>query len=326
MDKPLISVIVPVYMVEPYLARCVKSIQNQTYQNLEIILVDDGSPDRSGEMCDAFAREDSRIRVVHTPNRGQAAARNTGLDMMTGEYVGFVDSDDWIEPYMCQRLYERMTEVDAQISACGIQMDHWDGRIAYFNIHYPGDNQVRVYQKMDALRENLQNLRLTYSPCDKLYHKDIFANLRMSEGKIYEDMEILPKCIERAQRVVYDPEPMYHYFLTEKSTIRGTFNPRRLAEADVALEKAEDYRVRYPELYTEAMTCYVSICLVIVHLSYGVPSCAERRKQMIAYLRGDLPKDILNTLQKKDKIKLTALRFSPWAYEMLMRVYDKIKK
>ena len=121
MNKPLISVIVPVYKVEKYLERCVKSICAQTYQNLEIVLVDDGSPDQCGEMCDMFAKQDSRIRVVHKENGGLSDARNAGLDVMTGDYVGFVDSDDWIEPDMYQVLYERLIKEKAEISCCGMK-------------------------------------------------------------------------------------------------------------------------------------------------------------------------------------------------------------
>lgn len=326
MNDPLISVIVPVYQAEPYLQRCVDSIRNQTYTNLEIILVDDGSPDRCGELCDAFAKEDSRIRVFHKENGGQSSARNLGLDHMTGEYVGFVDSDDWIEPEMYQRLYTLSQIHKAQIVCCGIQKDYLNGEKAYFNGNYPTESEVQRYSTIEALEESLSNYRITYSPCDKLYHSTVFQTIRMTVGKIYEDMEMIPKCIEKAEIVVYDPYPYYHYNLTEESTIRGAFKPSRFAEMDVALEKAEDYRLRYPQLYNKAMGCYISICLNIVHISSGVASCAQRRKKIIEELRGTLPEEVTNTLSKKDKIKLAALRISPVAFEVLMRTYDRIKK
>ena len=133
MNNPLISVIVPVYKAEAYLEKSVKSIINQTYKNLEIILVDDGSPDRCGEMCDEFAKKDSRIRVIHKANGGQSSARNAALDIMAGDYVGFVDSDDWIEPNMYEHLYNLILKNNAQISVCGLQCDYDDGKIVYFN-------------------------------------------------------------------------------------------------------------------------------------------------------------------------------------------------
>lgn len=324
MNQPLISVIVPVYKAEAYLDKCVQSIRNQTYANLEIILVNDGSPDRCGEMCEAFAKEDSRIRVFHKENGGQSSARNLGLDNMTGEYVGFVDSDDWIEPDMYSRLYSLTEEHHGQIACCGVYKDYPNGSVAYFNHLYPGDHQVRVFQTHDALREMLQNFRVTYSPCDKLYHRDIWNGLRMTEGKIYEDMEILPKLVERAQTVVYDPVPKYHYIMTEVSTIRGAYNLRRMAEADIAREKAEDYKVRHPELYDEALGRYIAVCLDIIHKSKGVAECAARRKQMIAEMKGALPESALQTLSKNERLKLSVLRICPAAYDFMMAVYSRI--
>ena len=115
MEQPLISVIVPIYKTEQYLEKCINSIRNQTYRNLEIILIDDGSPDRCGEICDSFSKIDSRIRVFHKKNGGQSSARNMGLDHMNGEYVAFVDSDDWIEDEMYNHLYLNLINAKAQI-------------------------------------------------------------------------------------------------------------------------------------------------------------------------------------------------------------------
>ena len=118
----LISIVVPVYKVEPYLDKCVSSIVNQTYKNLEIILVDDGSPDNCPVMCDAWAEKDNRIRVIHKPNGGLSDARNAGMSAATGELIAFVDSDDWIAPDMYEKLYHRLTEDGSDIAACGVQM------------------------------------------------------------------------------------------------------------------------------------------------------------------------------------------------------------
>lgn len=325
MDCPLISVIVPVYKAEAYLERCVNSIRNQTYTNLEIILVDDGSPDRCGEMCDTFALEDSRIRVFHKENGGQSSARNLGLDHMTGEYVAFVDSDDWIDREMYEHLYGLIKAYRTQIACCGIQKHFLDGHVSCFYPEYPTDRQVCEYNRLDALRESLANTKITYSPCDKLYHKSIFRDIRMTVGKIYEDMEMIPKCIELTERVVYDPCPFYHYNLTGESTIRGVFNPRRFSEADVAREKAIDYSTRYPQLFPIAMGRYIAICLDIIHQSADVASCTAQRKDLIARMREKFPVEAVQSMRKKDRIKLFVLRLSPLIYELMMRIYDRIK-
>lgn len=325
MNNPLISVIVPVYKAEVYFEKCVKSIINQTYKNLEIILVNDGSPDRCGEMCDEFAKQDSRIHVIHKENGGQSSARNAALDIMTGDYVGFVDSDDWIEPNMYEHLYNLISENNAQISACGTKLESAIGKTSYFNSHYPDESETKIYTMLEALEESFNNQRITYSPCDKLYDSKIFSELRFTESRIYEDMEIIPKCLEMADIIVYNPTPLYHYNLTEQSTIRGEFNIKRFAEVDVALEKAEDYAVRYPQFFGRAMAAYIEICLQIIHSSRNSKICAERRNQVIKQLRGDLHPEALIMLSRNSKIKLKTLRISLVAYELLMCIYEFIK-
>ena len=325
MEQPLISVIVPVYKAESYLERCVDSVRNQTYRNLEILLVEDGSPDRSGELCDRLAEQDSRIRVFHKENGGQSSARNFGLDRMTGEYVAFVDSDDWIESDAYLHLYGLIERYHAQIACCGTEKDFPDGTISYFNPHYPQETDIKVFDRKEALFEMFENARITYSPCDKLYHRDVFIGLRMTEGQIYEDMEILPKWVERADTVVYDPTPKYHYIMTETSTIRGAYNLRRMREVDVVFARAEDYKVRYPEFYDEAMARYISTCLCVISLSRGVEECSARRKEIIKQLRGDLPASSVAALRKTEKIRLAVLRFSPSVYDVLTSLLEKFK-
>lgn len=326
MEQPLISVIVPVYKAEAYLEHCVDSIRNQTYRNLEILLVEDGSPDRSGALCDRLAEQDSRIRVFHKENGGQSSARNLALDHASGEYFGFVDSDDWIESDMYETLYRLLTENGATVSACGAQLDYADGRVTYFNRFYPEDNQRRVYTTDEALRESLDNLRLTYSLCDKLFHRSVFDGLRMSEGKIFEDMEIIPKCLERSPVTVYDPKPFYHYYMTDESTMRGRFNPKKFASAEVAGEKAADYKTRYPALYEAAYARYLAECVNLVHLSHGEPSCKDRRKELIRAVKGSYPKGALAYMSRNEKIKFRCLRLSTGLYECMMKVYDWKKK
>lgn len=322
MEQPLISVIVPVYKVENTLVKCVESIKAQTYSNLEIILVDDGSPDKSGELCEQLATTDPRIKVLHKENGGLSSARNAGLDIMQGEYVGFVDSDDWIESDMYARLYALIQKHNAQISACGIVKDYDNDRMEYFNPEYPLHSEIVVFSKREALRENLSNTRITYSACDKLYHKSIFSSLRMTVGKIFEDMDIMSRCLELAETIVYDPVPFYHYSQVGESIIRGKFNLKRFTEADIALERAEDYKHRYPELYFSALAAYISICLNIIHKSKGAEECKSRRLQLIKDIRKKQPKEAIALLRKNDKIKYRMFRFSPFLYEIMMGLYD----
>ena len=322
MSNPLITVIVPVYKAESCLERCVNSIRNQTYTHLEIILVDDGSPDQSGRICDAFAREDSRIRVFHKENGGQSSARNMGLDHMTGEYVTFVDSDDWIDSEMYAHLIDLIKAYETKIACCGIHVDFADGTKGFFNSQYPANQEICVFSKIDALREIMKNARITYSLCDKLFHRDIFSSIRMTVGKINEDTEILPKCIEEAGRLVYDPRPFYHYIMTPVSTTRGPFTLRRFTVADVTREKAEDYRVRYPELYPDAMAEYYTICIDKIMQSRNVASCKQKRDEIIASLRKPWVPGSFSMLSTEMKIKLAALRISPRLFDFTWRALD----
>ena len=324
-EQPKITVIVPVYKAEAYLETCVKSIREQTYQNLEIILIDDGSPDRCGQLCDAFAAEDPRIRVIHKENGGQSAARNMGLDIATGQYIGFVDADDWIEPTMYAHLYQLLTTYGGQISACGSRLEFEDGHIEYLNNRYPQEQSIRQFTTLEALENVISNKQLTNSLWDKLYERSIFDGLRLSVGKIYEDMELIPQCLERAQKVVYDPVPLYHYRQTASSTIRGEFTPARFAEADVALKIAQDYQQRYPSLYPRALACYISVSLTIVHRSRKAKSCAALRKDLIKALKQPMPKEAVALLRRVTKVKFMAFKIGVPVFECLMWAIDLIK-
>ncbi len=303
MEQPLISVIVPVYKVEQYLERCVTSIINQTYKNLEIILVDDGSPDRCGEMCDEFAKRDSRIRVFHKKNGGQSSARNLGLDNMRGEFVGFVDSDDWIETNMYEHLYKLITEKNAQISVCGLQCDYSNGKTVYFNDQYPMNKDIEIFSKFDALRELTISKKITNSPCDKLFSKCIFENIRMSEGTVYEDFEIMPSCMEKAEIIVYNPLPLYHYIMTEESTTRGTVSIKRFIEADISRNIIEHYKSNYPDLYYYALARHIEICLKIIQDSSNLDELKNKRQELIKEIKGKHFKKAFKLLSKKNKIK-----------------------
>ena len=320
MDQPLISIIVPVYKAEAYLEKCVSSIRNQTYRNLEIILVEDGSPDRCGELCEQLALEDSRIRVFHKKNGGQASARNMGLDHMTGAYVGFVDSDDWIELTMFEKLYNLLKENNAQISACGTQRDFAHGGVSYYNKAYPAEKDICVFTMEEALKESLDNQKITYSLCDKLFESRIFAGLRMTEGEIYEDMELIPQCLERAERVAYDPQPLYHYYMTPQSTVRGKFNPKRMRELDIAWAKVEDYKIRYPRLYVPAYAGFVMSALQLIDLCQGTESCRQRQKELIRQMRKEVPKEVEACLNRNCRIKLMALRMGNLPFRILMKL------
>lgn len=213
-DKlPLISIIVPVYNVKDYLEKCLSSICLQTYKNLEIIVVDDGSTDGSEKICDSFAQKDTRIKVVHQINGGQSNARNKGLSIAAGEYIGFVDSDDWIAPDMYEFLYLLLKNNQADIAVCAhiVEME------AETNVRY-STGKLTVFSGNEALRALIDDKRVRNYVWDKLYKRQLFEGILFPKNQIYEDMVVTPRIIHKAHRVVMQDYPKYHYLKREGST------------------------------------------------------------------------------------------------------------
>ena len=208
-EQPLITVIVPVYNILEYLPRCVHSITAQTYQNLEILLIDDGSDDGTGELCDSLAEEDDRIRVLHKENGGSSSARNLGLQHAVGEYVGFVDSDDYIEPDMYEQLLAAIKEHAVKVAQ--IARDEIDDQgVLLPNICEP-PKEPKVWESRDFLRELLLH-RGDCSFCTKLLKRELFQEDRFPEGKLNEDFNLLVRMLPRIGRLVSLPEQGYHVF------------------------------------------------------------------------------------------------------------------
>ncbi len=322
MIQPFISVIVPVYEAEAYIADCVASICGQTYKNLEIILVNDGSKDKSGEICNALAQKDCRIRVIHKENGGPSSARNAGLDIAAGEYVGFIDADDWIAPDMYERLYKLLVEHDAEIAACGLMTSTGE----YYNLEHPQAGQVQVFSRREALREVTRNQKITNSACDKLWQKSIFDTIRFPVGEYFEDLKTCYKCIELADKIVYDSTPMYFYRMTEKSITRGDFHPRMLDDVYATKARADYYREKYPDLYDDALAEYIHICLLKIWMSRKSACCAEQRKEMIRQMKGPLPVGAVNKLSRNGRIKLYTCRISVPLFNLAMALNEMISK
>ena len=200
MSQSLISVIVPVYNVKEYLNTCVESILNQTHENLEVILVDDGSTDGSGEICDSYAKTDTRVQVLHTTNGGQAAARNRGIEVCKGEYLTFIDSDDSMEPELIETLYLAQKKSGANLVSCRWRNVYEDGRIERSSGQTSGSVNVG---KEEALRRMLYQIDTDVCVWAKLYQRDLFKSLRFEEGKIYEDFAIMFPILEQTQKVTF---------------------------------------------------------------------------------------------------------------------------
>ena len=210
----LISIIVPVYKVEPYIKRCVQSIIEQSYKNIEIILVDDGSPDKSGEICDEFSKKDERIKVIHKPNGGLSDARNAGLKIAKGEYIGFVDSDDYIENDMFECLYKLCTENKAQISIVSYY-EYYNGKL----ISVRKNDKLEKFNKTEAIKELLIDSKIQSYAWNKLFKRELFDGIIFPTNKNFEDIATTLLLFEKAEKVVLLEEPKYHYLRRNDSII-----------------------------------------------------------------------------------------------------------
>lgn len=235
-----ISVIVPIYKVEQYLVQCIESIVKQTYQNLEIILVDDGSPDGCGAICDAWQEKDARIHVIHTENEGLSCARNTGIDQATGDYIMFVDSDDYIAPQMAKRLLQQLEHDQSDVAVC-----------THFILREVAEPQQpktlsRSRAAFDACLDKDQALRLLDArgsvygnvAWNKLYTKKLFDHIRFPAGKVYEDSYILHHIYGASTRVSFLSDKLYYYRKRENSVTTRPYSVSRLDVAESYYQRA----------------------------------------------------------------------------------------
>lgn len=243
--RPLISVVVPVYKVEKYLDRCVASITAQTYKNLEIILVDDGSPDCCGQLCDRWAQEDPRVKVVHKQNGGLSSARNAGIAVATGAYVGFVDSDDYIHPQMYEKLYAALVETAADISICNY--DYVDGETDKPDLKMreisPMKTEVLTrtqgYEKVSRI---VTGYGFYVTAWNKLYPRSIFDQLQFKEGFIHEDEFFVHHLFARCNRIATIADALYMYVQRGGSITKTKVTVRSLHGAYAYLDRYQFLR------------------------------------------------------------------------------------
>lgn len=248
-NKPLISIIVPIYNVEKYIKKCINSIINQTYSNLEIILVDDGSLDACPQICDEYSKRDKRIRVLHKKNGGLSDARNAGLEIASGQYVGFVDSDDYIEIDMYELLLKSCIQHDVQIAICGRKTVKEDGTV--INVSNVLENEI-VFSPEEAISRLLVWNNCDSAAWDKLYRRELFSDIRYPYGKVHEDLNVTCRLFSRCKGIVQIPVAKYNYLIRDDSICRRPFNDHRLDLYYQAKENQKFVNDRYPGLKSEA--------------------------------------------------------------------------
>ena len=237
-NTPLISVVVPVYKVERFLARCVDSILAQTYPRMEVVLVDDGSPDGCPAICDEYARRDRRVKVIHQQNGGLSAARNAGLEVASGEYIGFVDSDDHIHPEMYARLYAALSQVGADLAVCNyLLMDDADNLL-------PEENSPITNEVLEGRDSIVAPLGTDHNwnwvvAWAKLYHRSLLVDVRFPLGKLHEDEFFVHHILLKSRKVACIADALYNYVQHGSGITRSGFSLRRLDGAEALFERAK---------------------------------------------------------------------------------------
>lgn len=321
MEQPLISVIVPIYNVEPYLNKCVESIVNQTYKKIEIILVDDGSSDNCPRMCDEWAKKESRIKVVHKENGGLSDARNVGMRAATGKLIGFVDSDDLIAPEMYELLYENMLQNDSDISACGIELV-WENGDAPCILTMSGCCVMNTEEAMQAI---IEESWLKQPVFHKLYKYELVENILFEVGKCHEDVFWGYRAVGQARRVSVFDIPCYYYLQRSGSIMHERYSFKHLDELEARKQQKEYVGAAFPNLLPLAKRSLYF-------------SCIYQYQQILKYLSGDekqaaikMVKQIFseNRLTAQDR-KLLPFKQKIWAMmadfslELTCRIRNKI--
>lgn len=274
--NPIISVIVPIYNVEKYLARCVDSIVNQTYKNLEIILVDDGSPDRCPQMCDDYAEKDSRIKVVHKKNGGLSDARNAGMAVATGEYISFIDSDDYVSDDFFECLLDVMNKENSDIAECSVVKFYEDNRFDEFS----DDLSVKTYDAKDAMSALIAENPFHQHVWNKLYKTELVKDIPYAVGKLNEDEFWTYQVFGRASKVAKLNKTMYYYFQRSSSIMGVGYNIRRLDALEGKANRQKYIENNFPELSTQAKIDLYGSCMFAYQSVLKFMSGADKKKAL----------------------------------------------
>lgn len=269
----LISIIIPVYNLEKYLDRCIQSVVAQSYSNIEILLIDDGSDDSSRMICDAWGRIDSRIKVYHKKNGGTSSARNLGLRKAEGEFIGFIDGDDYIKEDMYESMYDAMGEA-VDIVTCGTVKMEMDRKASCPN-GYGKSPKRMTFSGNEAIEELLLQRYMSFSPCDKLYRHRLFEKIEFPVRRTCEDLPVIYNLFKKSQNVINIGKVKYYYCYRADSASRRAFYPRRVDFVLYAGEICRDVWENYPQFTMQAEAMYIQYA---AHIIRSIRASKERKK------------------------------------------------
>lgn len=315
---PQISVVVPVYKVEQYLERCVKSILAQTYEDFELILVDDGSPDKCPQMCDEIQKADDRIHVIHQANGGLSAARNAGIDWTfansDSKWITFIDSDDWVHSRYLESLLRAVTELDCAVSMGQMPV------IKEYKIDelLEKDIQPQLWDTEVAFQEEILDPN---SACCRLFNRALFRDVRFPVGKLHEDRFTTYKLLFQSDKVAVVYAPLYYYFVNEKGIVHGTWSLRKLDDLEATEQQLEFFEEKgLAKSYLYVLKDYVHLLVYSLRNMKGYKEFAKANAEVRKKLRKVLKEhqELLDVSFKKD------FNTYKYAYPIIAKVYRRI--
>jgi len=335
----LVSIIVPIYNSEKYLPRCVDSILSQTYRRIEVILIDDGSTDRSGKLCDEYNNQDKRIVVKHQKNSGLSAARNAGLDIARGDYVSFVDSDDYVSESFIEALLNPLEKTSGTISICPHYERKEDGSLKNFN-HGKKSAILSIEETLERmLNEQGFNLQVT----SKLFSRTLFEEsstaqrIRFQKGVLHEDVGVTYRLFLRAYEqdknatAVYVEEPHYYYNLHSSSIVHTGFDPRKKYLVSATDEMCKEIDSFFPSLKDSTnlrrLHARFSILRQTTQMTHKTEIVKQYEDELISYIKVHQDWILRNRLStRRDRFALAALHFGKTPFRMSWRIYELLAK
>lgn len=318
LEQPLISIIVPVYKVEKYLKRCVDSILAQTYHNIEVVLVDDGSPDNCGAICDKYKETDNRVVVIHKENGGLSDARNVAIPLARGEYISFVDSDDWISPYYVEHLYEAVAKCNADMG-----ISWFENVFEEKALQSKPEESISHYESLTAeecLKKLLYQNGVEICAWGKLYKTALIKELRYPVGKLYEDIPVTYEAVKQSKKISVIGNVDYYYFQRTDSIQNIAFNVRKMDGIEHCYNVMKAVEVDFPKLKNAAECRYFStVCNILFQIKDDEHESMRQAlwNEVLKYR-----KDVLLDAEARKKARIAAA-ISYMGYKTLALAYKK---
>lgn len=324
MEK-LISIVIPIYNVEKYVDRCIQSVINQTYKNIDIILVNDGSPDNCGQICEKWKKIDSRVSVIHKQNGGLSDARNAGIKVARGEFITFIDSDDYVSENYVEYLFNLICKYDADISICSFYELFEDSNKKI----YVGGDREKVFNSETAIETMLYDKDFYTAAWGKLYKTSYFNDIQYPKGKLYEDLATTYKLLEKAKKIVYGPEHLYCYIQRDGSILNSKFSKKNFELLEIIRKLKRDLENRYPNLYDAIL--YRTVCAYMDTVNMIINSKENNYNKEIdnsmRFIRRKFMKIIkIKELSITQKVLVCSSVFGRTSYILTYKLQKTIKK